>query len=139
MRMRRRSVSALRWGARRFEGCERAFVGIESVGATEGHRLVAAGVAEGSAEDDGDFELCKPLRDDLLAACRVFAWAGQVADHEGLGAVESAAEQELGEEAVEAVRARRGPTADVPPERGSPRVGNAMPFQQPPALRRRHL
>src|SRR6267142_605240 len=98
MRMRRGSVSALRWGARRFEGRERTFVGIESVRATEGHGLVAAGVAEGGAEDDGDLHLGEAFGDDILAAGRVFAGAGEVADHEGLGAVEYAAEQELGEE-----------------------------------------
>jgi len=102
--MRRGSVSALRWGARRFEGRERAFVGIESVRAAEGHGLVAAGVAEGGAEDQGDFHLGEAFGDDVLAAGWIFGGAGEVADDECLGAVESAAEQELGEEAVEAVR-----------------------------------
>src|SRR6266436_843777 len=103
MRMRRGSVSALGWGARRFEGRERTFVGIESVRAAEGHGLVAAGVAEGGAEDQGDSHLGEAFGDDVLAAARIFAWAGEVADDERLGAVEYAAEQELGEEAVQAV------------------------------------
>src|SRR2546428_8308401 len=104
MRMRRCSVSALRWGARRFEGCERAFVGIESVRAAEGHGLVAAGVAEGSSEDDGDLERGEAFGDDLFAALRVFTRAREVADHERLGAVERADEPALDEKAVDAKR-----------------------------------
>src|SRR6266404_1921630 len=88
MRMRRGSVSALRWGARRFEGRERTFVGIESVRAAEGHGLVAAGVAAGGAEDQGDFHLGEAFGDDFLPAGWVFAWGGELAEEKGLEALQ---------------------------------------------------
>src|SRR6266446_1019351 len=102
--MRRRSVSALRRRTWRFERGQRALLGVERMRAAEGDGLVAAGVAEGSAEDDGDVEAGEALSDDFLAARGVFARGGEVADDERFGSVESAAEEELGQETVEAVR-----------------------------------
>src|SRR2546425_9590047 len=101
--MRRVSVSALRWRARRFQRRECALVGVERMGAAEGDGLVAAGVAEGGAEDDGNVKGGQALGDGVLAPRGVFAGAGEVADDEGLGFVQGAAEEQLGEEAVEAV------------------------------------
>src|SRR6267143_402204 len=102
--MRRRSVSALRRRTWRFERGQRALLGVERVRAAEGDGLVAAGVAERGAEDDGNVEAGETLGDDFFAASRVFARGGKVADDEGLRSVEGAAEEELGQEAVEAVR-----------------------------------
>src|SRR6267143_59878 len=102
--MRRRSVSALRRRTWRFEWCQRALVSVERVRAAEGDGLVAAGMAEGGAEDDGNVEARETLGNDFLAARGVFARSGEVADDEGLRSVEGAAEEELGQEAVEAIR-----------------------------------
>src|SRR5882724_12630916 len=102
--MRRRSVSALRRRTWRFERGQRALLGVERVRAAEGDRLVAAGVAEGSAEDDRDVEAGEPLGDDFLAASGLFAWSGEVADDEGLRSVEDTAEKELSHETVQPVR-----------------------------------
>src|ERR1700682_2617317 len=102
--MRRRSVSALRRRTWRFEWSQRALVGVERMRAAKGDGLVAAGVAEGGAEDDGEVEPGETLGDDLLAARGVFARGGEVADDESLRSVEGAAEEELGQEAVETVR-----------------------------------
>src|SRR5206468_1862720 len=65
--------------------------------------LVASGVAEGGAEDDRDVQGGEALGDDLLAASGILARGGEVADDESLGFLEGAAEEELGEEAVEPV------------------------------------
>src|SRR2546426_651363 len=54
--MRRVSVSALRWRARRFQRRECALVGVERMGAAEGGGLVAAGGGGGGAEDDRDVQ-----------------------------------------------------------------------------------
>src|SRR5882762_8384434 len=102
--MRRRIVSALRRRTWRFERGQRALLGVERMRAAEGDGLVAAGVAEGSAEDDGDVEAGEALGDDFLAARGVFAWSGEVADDERFGSVEGAVEQQLGQETVEPVR-----------------------------------
>src|ERR1700720_1990296 len=102
--MRRRSVSALRRRTWRFERGQRALLGVERMRTAEGDGLVAAGVAEGSAEDDGDVEVGEALGDDLLATHGVFARGGEVADDEGFRSVEGAAQEELGQETVEAVR-----------------------------------
>src|SRR5467141_2323460 len=102
--MRRRIVSALRRRTWRFERGQRAFLGVERMRAAEGDGLVAAGVAEGSAEDDGGVEAGEALSDDCLAARGVFVRSGEVADDEGLRSVEGTAEEELGQETVEAVR-----------------------------------
>src|ERR1700694_3050754 len=102
--MRRRSVSALRRRERRFERSQRAGIGVERVRAPEGDGLVAARVPEGRAKHDWDFEPREPLRYDFLAASRVLARTGEVSDDEGLGAVEHAAEQELGQQPIETVR-----------------------------------
>src|SRR6266850_1224578 len=74
--MRRRIVSALRRRTWRFERGQRALLGVERMRAAEGDGLVAAGVAEGSAEDDGDVLAGEALGDDFLAARGVFGWSG---------------------------------------------------------------
>src|SRR2546427_2110362 len=102
--MRRSRVSALRRDGRRFQRREFAGVGIEGVRAAEGDGLVAAGVAEGRPERDGDTELAQALRHHFVPALRVFTWRREVAHHESLCAVEGAAEEELGEQAIEAIR-----------------------------------
>src|SRR6266403_2021377 len=102
--MRRRSVSALRRRTWRFERGQRALLGVERVRAAEGDGLVAAGVAEGGPENDGNVEAGETLGHDFLAARGVFAWGGEVADHESLRSVERAAEEELSQETVEPVR-----------------------------------
>src|SRR6266850_241019 len=66
--MRRRIVSALRRRTWRFERGQRALLGVERMRAAEGDGLVAAGVAEGSAEDDGDVLAGEALGDDFGAA-----------------------------------------------------------------------
>src|SRR3954465_2173843 len=102
--MRRPTVSALGGRGRSFERGQRAPGGGHGRRAAEGDGLVVAGVAEGGAEGDRDLEAGKPFPDHFLAALRIFTGRGEVADDESLGAVEGAAEQELGEKTVDPVR-----------------------------------
>src|SRR2546421_6254451 len=99
--MRRRRVSALRGGNRRFQRSELARAGVQRVCAAEGDRLVPAGVAEGRSEDHRDREGSEALGYDFLAASRVFPRREEIADDKTLRALERAAEQELREQAVE--------------------------------------
>src|SRR5207248_216275 len=93
--MRRRRVSALRGGNRRFQRSELARAGVQRVCAAEGDRLVPAGVAEGRSEDHRDREGSEALGYDFLAASRVFPRREEIADDKTLRALERAAEQEL--------------------------------------------
>src|SRR5437764_981101 len=78
--MRRRRVSALRGGNRRFQRSELARAGVQRVCAAEGDRLVPAGVAEGRSEDHRDREGSEALGYDFLAASRVFPRREEIAD-----------------------------------------------------------
>ena len=72
--------------------------------AAEGDGLVAAGVAEGCPERHRDGELAQSLRHDFFPALRIFARRREIAHHERLRPVEGAAEGELREQAIEAIR-----------------------------------
>src|SRR5438105_7297061 len=102
--MRRRRVSALRGGSRRFQRRELARAGIQRVCAAEGDGLVAPRVAERRPEHDRDAESGETLGDRLLASSRILTKREEVANHETLGALERPAEQELREQAVEPIR-----------------------------------
>src|SRR2546430_16165325 len=102
--MRLSRVSALRRYRRRFQRRELAGVGVERVRAAEGDGLVAAGVAEGCPEHHRDTELAQSLRHDFFPALRIFARRREIAHHERLRSVEGAAEGELREQPIEAVR-----------------------------------
>src|SRR2546426_10393825 len=102
--MRRRRVSALRGGNRRFQRSELTRAGVQRVCAAEGDRLVPAGMAKGRSEDHRDGERSKALGDHFLAASRVFPRREEIADDKTLHAVERAAEQQLREQTVESVR-----------------------------------
>src|SRR2546422_6436417 len=102
--MRLSRVSALRRYRRRFQRRELAGVGVERVRAAEGDGLVAAGVAEGCPERHRDGELAQALRHDFFPALRIFPRRREIAYHERLRALEGAAEKELGEQTIEAIR-----------------------------------
>src|SRR2546422_5614145 len=102
--MRRSSVSALRRDGRRFQRCELAGVGVKRMRAAEGDGLVAAGVPEGRPERHGDGELAQALGNDFFPAFEGFTGRAEIAHYEGLRSLEDAAEEELGEQAIEAIR-----------------------------------
>src|SRR5438552_2645969 len=102
--MRQSRVSALRRDGRRFQRRELAGVGVERVRAAEGDGLVAAGVPEGRPERYRDGELAQALGNDVFPALRGFTGRGEIAHYEGLRSLEDAAEEELGEQAIEAIR-----------------------------------
>src|ERR1700682_523396 len=88
---------------RRVERHEPTCIGVGRVRHAERDGLVAAGVAEGRAEDDGTAERKQALRDGLDAARRIFAGGGQGSGDEAPGALERAAQEELREQALELV------------------------------------
>src|SRR2546430_9556886 len=102
--MRRSSVSALRSDGRRFQRSELAGVGVERMRAAEGDGLVAVGVPEGRPERHGDGELAQALGNDFFPALRGFTGRGEIAHYERLRSFEGATEEELGEQAIEAIR-----------------------------------
>src|SRR5207302_4477235 len=65
---------------------------------------VAAGVPEGRPERYRDGELAQALGNDVFPALRGFTGRGEIAHYEGLRSLEDAAEEELGEQAIEAIR-----------------------------------
>src|SRR5256885_11621179 len=102
--MRRSSVSALRSDGRRFQRSELAGVGVKRMRAAEGDGLVAAGVPEGRPERHGDGELAQALGNDFFPAFEGFTGRAEIAHYEGLRSLEDAAEEELGVQAIEAIR-----------------------------------
>src|SRR3954462_5008890 len=70
------------------EGDKRALGRVEGMRDAERDRLVAAGMAERGAEDEGNPERLEPLRQHLVAAFGGLADAEEVADDDPLRAFE---------------------------------------------------
>src|SRR5438067_3095778 len=98
-----RVASARRGRDRASEGDERTLGRVEGVRDTERDRLVAAGVADGSAQDEGNPERLEALRQHLVAAFGGLADAEEIADDDALHPFERSGLEELGAQPVQAI------------------------------------